>query len=494
MPRFLLAAGSNGSAQLGLGHRDDVSAFSTCRFATSATNHVSQYNIVDLASGANHSLLLLLPDQSCRREVWVTGTNEYRQLGPQFSMQTTLNQWTPLDVDLLLCEAGINLSDAKLERIEYEPIAIGCSWTTSFIVFSRSRDGKRLPDFILAFGTNDFGELACGTTSKDEGSAVTQVSIVRLPGWQDVLSTSSLHKQGFLVEHLAVGQRHMACVCRSSVRGDSSKQKVYGWGAARHGQLAAHSYTDGRAAGSSSAGHLSSSSPAPCVRDTSKSPRRPAKAPASKIPQAKYPTTQTIPIPIDLFESIAPDLPAQITGISCGATHTVLLLSNGRILGLGSNAKGQLDLTLDERRSHVSAVSCTWNGTVSCAASSDGRNVEIWTTGSNTHGQLGRSTETETDSQRVPLPDSSRPPSRIRKLICGSEHVLLLTSRSSEEDSHSTLYGWGWNEHGNLALGMAVDQWTPAEIPVAVPGREGHVELVNVWAGCGTSWVLVECE
>lgn len=493
MPRFLLAAGSNGAAQLGIGHRDDVASFTTCRFASSSvTTDISNSNILDLKSGANHSLLLLLPNGSARRQVWATGTNEYRQIGPQFSAQTTLNEWTPLNADLLLREAGIDISQASAKGVAYEPIRIGCSWTTSFIVFSQTRNGDRLSDIVIAFGTNDFGELGCATTANDEGSSLTRVSIVRLPGWQDALSASPNPEKRMHIERLAVGQRHMACVCRISAsgRGDSSIQKVYGWGAARHGQLSAQSYTDASTAGTSSAGPSSSSSPVPQIRAASKSARRPTKTTSPKVQKPKYPSTQTTPAPIDLSNILSPNSSAQITNISCGASHTVLLLSDGRVMGLGSNAKGQLELPCTEKKNPVRAVGCTWNGTVGYTASDNGDEAEVCSTGSNTHGQLGRSTETV--SQNVLLTESVRP-TKIRKLICGSEHVLVITD-SAEEDSRSRLYGWGWNEHGNLALGTTVDQWTPVDIPVVAPSREGYIKVVDAWAGCGTSWVLVECE
>jgi protein ATS1 len=407
-----------------------------------------------------------------------------------------LDIWTPLDVDELLQHAGITSSTKKEEKIEYEPVAIGCSWTTSFIVFSRTVSQDRLSDIVLSFGTNDFGELGCGTTTHDEGFSSKSVTIVRLPGWQDgVLSgTAPKGNERMFVEHLAVGQRHMVCVCQisSSEQQDSGRQKVYGWGAARHGQLSTQSYLEERiAAGTSSEPQSSSSSPVPRKRNASTS-HHPTKPLPSKAARSKYPSTQTTPVPIDLSDLLPSSSSTQITNISCGASHTVLLLSDGRLLGLGNNAKGQLDLWRERREEgRVHGVGCTWNGTVGWSFFSTGEQVEVWSTGSNTHGQLGRSSTA--GSQAVLLPEST--PSRIRKLICGSEHVLLLTNSATERKaSCSKFYGWGWNEHGNLALGTADDQWTPVEIPVVVPGNEGRVEVLDAWAGCGTCWVLAESE
>jgi protein ATS1 len=58
------------------------------------------------------------------------------------------------------------------------------------------------------------------------------------------------------------------------------------------------------------------------------------------------------------------------------------------------------------------------------------------------------------------------------------------------------LWAWGWNEHGNLALGHCDDVRTPTHIPV--PQTEGVAPMMErstitgIWAGCGTSWVATE--
>lgn len=490
--RRLLAAGSNGSAQLGIAHRDDVASFTPCRFAPAGPD-LSRSHIVDLASGANHSLLLLSPPDG-PRQVWATGTNEYRQLGPQFTTQTTLDVWTPLDVDSLLCSAGVPRPTAT--TVEYEPIAIGCSWTTSFIAFSRTvlepAEGKdRLSDIVLSFGTNDFGELGCGIAGNDADGPLPDVNIVRLPGWQDTVHFLSTTPERMHVEQLAVGQRHVICVCQFSPDGPRSvhdvteRQEVYGWGAARHGQLSSHSYTDSTTDPTTRT--PSSSTPIPRTPTTSK-PARPPPSTKSK-PRNKYTPYHATPIPIHLSDVLTPPA-GKIIHASSGAGHTVLLLSDGRALGLGNNVKGQLDLP--RRPGRCVGIGCTWNGTVGWS-STEGEGDELWSTGSNTHGQLGR---TALDSPMVSLPHmETAPPSpvRITKLVCGSEHVLLIAATpSSDGTTVASLYGWGWNEHGNLALGTAEDQWAPVCVPVVVPDHVGRVQVVDAWAGCGTSWVLVE--
>jgi protein ATS1 len=58
------------------------------------------------------------------------------------------------------------------------------------------------------------------------------------------------------------------------------------------------------------------------------------------------------------------------------------------------------------------------------------------------------------------------------------------------------LWAWGWNEHGNLALGHCEDVRMPTRIPLPqtddeAPEMERSV-IANIWAGCGTSWVAMK--
>jgi protein ATS1 len=54
------------------------------------------------------------------------------------------------------------------------------------------------------------------------------------------------------------------------------------------------------------------------------------------------------------------------------------------------------------------------------------------------------------------------------------------------------LYAWGWNEHGNLGIGSLEDQWGAVEVPLPRDGGGKTQRVQGMWAGCGTSWVLVD--
>ena len=78
---------------------------------------------------------------------------------------------------------------------------------------------------------------------------------------------------------------------------------------------------------------------------------------------------------------------------------------------------------------------------------------------------------------------------RVERLVCGSEHVVCLVEREGDVGRRE-VWGWGWNEHGNLGVGHTEDVDAPVRVwPPA--GETASAEVVDLWAGCGTSWVLV---
>jgi protein ATS1 len=83
----------------------------------------------------------------------------------------------------------------------------------------------------------------------------------------------------------------------------------------------------------------------------------------------------------------------------------------------------------------------------------------------------------------VNVPDARR----VVDFACGSEHVLCVLE---SEGGHAEVWGWGWNEHGNLATGSLDDVKVPVRIWPSLPAQAKE-KVVGVWAGCGTSWIAV---
>ncbi|KAJ3555422.1 hypothetical protein NM688_g2587 [Phlebia brevispora] len=237
---------------------------------------------------------------------------------------------------------------------------------------------------------------------------------------------------------------HLTLTCTDGME----EQHVLGWGTARHGQIGPH-----------------------------------------KDPSTGKPVP-FLPSPTPLFSADSQGNESLVSS-ALGTHHTVLLLSSGRLQPLGSNRKGQLDGV--DSLQDVAAVGCTWNGTY--AAVRRGNSWSIISAGNHNKGQLGRPVQFGDNnphghSLAVHFPFSHETHSLV-KMACGSEHILCLFSRKEADSNDRPLtevWGWGWNEHGNLGIGTIQDTDAPIKI---WPTAADHRIAVDVWAGNGTSWILV---
>ncbi|CAG7849356.1 SubName: Full=Uncharacterized protein {ECO:0000313/EMBL:CCA78072.1} [Serendipita indica DSM 11827] len=294
-------------------------------------------------------------------------------------------------------------------------------------------------DQILVFGSNDFGLHGTGDVTHSSSSLSHHVGIV-------ALSHLFSHKVPTLrVVHLATGPRNAFAVLEYDTP-VGLMQMLVGWGAARHGQLEIHNHNTSSRRG----------------------PRQVA-----------------LPLRITTWTR-----PTSVVDISVGSQHAIVLTSDGELLQLGSDGKSQLPGTMDF--SSIIRIGCTWNNTFVQRGVSASE-VIITSYGKSAHGQAGRGEDKET-AGHVYLP----PFLEIRQLVCGSEHVLVRAQR--ETSGITELWGWGWNEHGNLGLGHTEDTLTPTLLksPCMTEDQCGKTEDASctcwqgvgaVWAGYGTSWI-----
>jgi protein ATS1 len=513
---ILVATGSNGSAQLGIGHITDVSTFHRCVFLSSTGDlcggPIAQgWTAVDLRSGSGHSLLLVAPTdedraRGARNEVWATGSNEFGQVGagkPRLSVG-----WRRLDVDGMVRRSRSSKDDkvhgrGRISDSEYEPKAIACSWTTSFVCFSRTGGRTRSldtspSDIVISFGSNDFHELGVGDVPPSIPSCTPHLVDIPAPA----------NGQVHILQSLAAGQRHIVCVMDVLDTGtlvgsqdgavQPKRQVVYGWGAARHGQLSIESFlerVDGKVSRASTSGDAAKTSAV--AGPSSTKPRQPIRGKPPRLDRPKqppkFPRTVFRPCRIDIdavrwttgVELVRADK-HYITDVFLGAAHTVLQLATGRVIPLGSTAKSQTaGLTCDTA---WSSIGCTWNGSYAVRPSSHGD--EVVSMGSNTHGQLGRVNGSMAAMGEVAISTAlSVGEVLVKRLACGSEHVVVLCSSTG---GRNELVAWGWNEHGNLGVGDTVDRSTPVRVPLEDYGDAAvRWEVADCWAGCGTSWALL---
>ncbi|KIJ13752.1 hypothetical protein PAXINDRAFT_80223 [Paxillus involutus ATCC 200175] len=323
---------------------------------------------------------------------------------------------------------------ASYSHLGYTYKLIAAAWDTTYVVLSCP--GKS--DVLISMGANDSGALGVG--EEGTGSA-SHLSVPRAVNFDDLFADSS--KEGtqprpICIQSLHAGPRHVI-VQLQTVTSDAGVNEsppiLAGWGASRQGQLG----------------------------NVARTTNRPTR------------------IPINIQED-------RMVSCALGNQHTLVLHESGRISALGSNKQGQL--RLHRAWESVQELGCTWNGTYVLLI--DGDKHVLLAMGNNTQGQLGRGNATESASatiEAVKLPAEHT----ISAFSCGSEHLLTM-SGSSEGDSASVL-GWGWNEHGNLGLGTLDN----VALPTRLWPREDVEEyseypqkIVSIWAGCATSWLVVE--
>ncbi|RDX50498.1 RCC1/BLIP-II [Lentinus brumalis] len=429
----LFAAGSNARGQLATGDTEDAHHLLPCIFTGHAPgtlpNHIAA--VEQVACGANHTLALLRSNDG-KTELWGCGDGSRGQLGPSYIAHTENGNDDACTVfrqlELPPQITGVGSLDGFTVRL------IAAGWETSYVALSHPERS----DVLLSMGANDFGNLGVGASGADRSNLR-----IHAVDFSSVLSTEETRSGATLrILSLSAGPHHTVVRCSCNFSDGSSRVFLTGWGAARHGQVGPILNAGGRPVPSTSTPHL---------------------------------------IPVDS--------PEDMTAIALGNQHTVCLRSSGHLHALGSNRKDQVSGV--ESLTAVTQVGCTWNGTYALLESG-----EVIATGSNTHSQLGRGAEAHERQHtlaavRFPF---ALAPGQVSRLACGSEHVLCILDRSSE-CVKPEVWGWGWNEHGNLGTGGTDDVKVPVKIwpppPVHAATEEIVGDVVDVWAGCGTSFILV---
>ncbi|PWN95448.1 RCC1/BLIP-II [Tilletiopsis washingtonensis] len=494
----LLVAGSNARSQLGLGHDEDAHVFKPALCLPAESEQPIAFPppghfIAALASGANHAIAIVAcSSDPSQRQVWASGSNAEAQLGSTISRDSLLH-WTQLDL------SSEPAAQQHLHCTSWRPTLVACGWNASFIALAGT-DGE--DDQLLSLGSsNDFGELGCGKNPAEQ--AVPS----RLLSLSNGESSSSSRRAPLRIRRLASGVRH-TCALVSRSEPDHDVWQLFGWGAARRGQIGAPSSTDQTGKRAESVRWL------PECFATWHVPRPSSSEPASRDSEeaavflAAGKEHTMLAHPSD-WRPVPERLCAQ-------ASHAFSVET------WGSPSKGTCDLSsymasptaTQEQHAQLLGADCTWNGTFACLGSPFG-SLTVLSCGKNDKGQSGAgyfgdepeqpSASTQANEMRRTRPDGT--PGLVRraslrqaasehaqcKLVCGSEHVVLFAP-----DTAHAIWAWGWNEHGNLGTGSAEgeaelhDECSPREIWTP---RHAGTRVQNVWAGCGTTFVqIIEAE
>ncbi|KAF8799637.1 RCC1/BLIP-II [Phlegmacium glaucopus] len=434
----LLSTGSNAHGQLGNGTLDDSHIFQRCSFTNHPPNSLPRGTsaVLSVVSGANHTLVLLESIDQLglkTRELWGCGDGRSGQLGKRYKEDTLSGSSTTKfrKIDLSLEDSGLSGYSCRL---------ISASWETSYVVLSCAGKG----DVVISMGSDDFGDLGVGggSSTRTGNQSAKDFHVVRF----DHLSTPSgirITPAALRVESITSGQRHT--IVHIQISEPVSIPLYVGWGTSRHGQL--------------------------------------GQAPLS---DSNRPTFTSLPRVIEVDDIVSSAL---------GIHHSLFLhASSGQISALGSNRKGQLQLL---PLKNVRKIGCTWNGSYAVVETNE-EEWRIHCSGSNSHGQLGLKTDPLNadilGSGVVCFSEVFNCKSTSVEIACGSEHVLVLSHRNMEDRFvQHVLWGWGWNEHGNLGTGNTDDTPLPFKIWSNEPDFgsrfEGVHELIGIWAGVGTSWI-----
>ena len=138
--------------------------------------------------------------------------------------------------------------------------------------------------------------------------------------------------------------------------------------------------------------------------------------------------------------------------ISCGGSHTMVLMTDGTIWGTGLNTSGQLGIASSTYPTNISLTQMTNNTGktpkyISCGSNhtivlmTDGT---IWGTGLNTSGELGLGNTTNVSVLAQMTNNTGKTPKYIS---CGANHTIVLMT-----DASGSVYGTGYNVNGQLGL------------------------------------------
>jgi len=179
--------------------------------------------------------------------------------------------------------------------------------------------------------------------------------------------------------------------------------------------------------------------------------------------------------------------------VACGNTHAIVLMTDGTIFGTGNNGSGQLGTGNTTTQSSLTQMTIPVGKTPFQIASGSNHTIvlmsdgTIFSTGSNSDGQLGLGNTTNRNSlTQINIPVGKTP----RQIACGSNHTIVLMT-------DGTIFGTGRNNVYQLGIGdtsvvTSLTQMTnttgrtPSQISC---GSDHNIVLMtdNTIFGCGSN-------
>ena len=170
-----------------------------------------------------------------------------------------------------------------------------------------------------------------------------------------------------------------------------------------------------------------------------------------------------------------------VTRIAAGHDHSLFVMSDGSLLGMGNNQSGQLgDGTLNAKTNRPEQIVSSGVAAIAAGSShsllllSDG---SLWATGDNACGELGDGTFSNANLPEQILAGG------VVAIAAGNGHSLFLKTGGS-------LWAMGWNNHGQLGDGTYANTNRPEPISTgtvkAIAAGNGHSLILqsdgSLWA------------
>ncbi|EED20576.1 alpha-tubulin suppressor protein Aats1, putative [Talaromyces stipitatus ATCC 10500] len=449
----IFALGSNGSGQLGIGHRDDVSVPTECLFdedtKTSNENSITasqgigegrERKVKRIVCGGNHTIILLEDGA-----VYAAGLNDDLRCGVCISSRLERRD-----------QEGSEKEDGilrRFRRVKFRRRSTGAvidrfkdvcaTWSaTCFIAVTSSSNNTCEKDVVIPLGSGDKGELGLGPGRRSTAPASREVD-------DSIIDTDDYLIPDFpppntYIEAIGSGTNHVVAIL--------SNGDVYGWGASRKGQLGTDSEL---------------------IKN--KIVWSPVKIASAELLKEEFmPRSVSCGREFTFMGGYKKNKPLEGGDDSAGYIYTILGVDDKWNIMSAAPSVQTLQKTSQTQKRYD--VSTSWHGIY--LHNTLDNSVIAW--GRNDRGQLGPHQQQEHSLVRW---------ESVAQFMAGSEHTVAVLS------DNRTVVSCGWGEHGNCGSdtddhGNVKGRLSQIRLPDdALHNNEAKV--VRVAAGCATSWIVV---
>nr|QBK90167.1 MAG: F-box and regulator of chromosome condensation repeat protein [Pithovirus LCPAC102] len=170
----------------------------------------------------------------------------------------------------------------------------------------------------------------------------------------------------------------------------------------------------------------------------------------------------------------------KVKAVSCGGRHTIIIDENDEVWSCGDNQFGQLGLGSGINKYTIIPVptKLSFNNKVKQISSGNDHimiideNNEVWSCGSNEHGQLGLGLDNDINKNILTKINFNY---KVKYVSCGYTHSMII-------DENNELWGFGQNNDGQLGLGDYINKNIPTKIRLNY-----KTKLVS----CGVSYTII---